>query len=34
MTARINSSLTNYILVFNLALTKAVKARNIITLTQ
>lgn len=31
---KINSSLENYMLVFNLALTKAVKAHNIITLTQ
>jgi len=31
---KINSSLENYMLVFNLALTKAVKAHYIITLTQ
>lgn len=34
ITKKINFSLENYMLVFNLALTKAAKAYNIITLTQ
>lgn len=34
VTRKINSYLTNYMLVFSLALSKALKAHNIITLTQ